>query len=133
MWRIGENRHFFALFVRGRTRPPRCYLDVRIRLLVTRRPAVGGDPADRHLVVSGKDPVTDLHRRNGEALAWTKGIGSHSVDGGSGIDQNGVTVTALLAPVYDSKRLVDGKRLRIEYLLVHPEVEAASGPAATDR
>ena len=90
---------------------------------------VGGDPADRYPVVAGKDPIVDPHRRNGESLAWTKGVGRHPVDGGGGIDEDGVIVTALLAPVYDPERLVDGERLRIEYLFVRPEVEAASGTA----
>ena len=78
------------LLVVARGCPPRCRLGIRIRLLVARHHAVGGDPADRYLIVAGKEPVAGLHRRNGETLAWTKGIGPHSVDGGGGVDEQRV-------------------------------------------
>jgi hypothetical protein len=117
------------LLVAARGCPPRCCLGELIRLLVARHLAVGGDPADGHLVVSGEDPATDLHRRDGEALAWAQGVGPHPVDGGGGVDEDRVPVATLLALVQDPERLVDGEGLRIEYLFVCPEVKAASGPA----
>ena len=92
-------------------------------------PAVGGDPADRYLVVSGKDLVADLHRCNSEALAWTQSVGPHLIDGGGGVDEDRVSMDDLLAPVQDPERLLDSERLGIEYHFVCPEVKAASGPA----
>ena len=63
-------------------------------------------------------PVTNLHRRDGEALDWTKGVGPHPVDGSGGVDEDRVPVATLLAPVQDPERLVDGENLRTEHLFV---------------
>ena len=91
---------------------------------------VGGDPADGHLIVLGEGPATDLHRRDSETLAWAQDVGPHPVDGGGGVDEGRVSMATLLALAQDPERLVDGEGLRIEYLFVCLELEAASGPAA---
>ena len=53
-----------------------------IRFLIARYPVVCGDLADDYLVVASEDPATNLHRRDGEMLAWAQGVGPHSADGG---------------------------------------------------
>ena len=67
--------------------------------------AMDKDSADRYLVVSGQDPAADLHSRDDQKLAWTKGIDPHPVMGGSGVDEDRVSVATLLTSVRDPKRL----------------------------
>ena len=85
---------------------------------------------DHYLVVSNKDPVGDLHRRYGEAQAWTKGVGHHPVDGAGGADDNRVPIAALLELAQDPVRLVDYDCLRNKYLIFGPEVNLASSLAS---
>ena len=47
--------------------------------------SVDEDSADRYLVVLGQDPAADLHSRDDQKLAWTKGIDPHPVDGGEAL------------------------------------------------
>ena len=59
----------FASLLPWRTHPPsRCA-----------PPCCERDPADSHFVVSGEDPAADLHRRDGEALAWVQSVGPYPV------------------------------------------------------
>ena len=67
--------------------------------------------------------------RSNVGLARTEGIGSSSLGGGGGIDEEGVATPALLAKVDKAECLVDGESLRVEDLLVCTEVVAAPGPA----
>ena len=99
-----------------RTRPPCRGLESR---------CVQG-PSGFHFFVAGEDSVAELHRCDGEALAWAHGVGSHPVDDGG---EDRVPVAALLALVYDAKRLVDCENLGVEDLLVYAEIEVAAGSA----
>ena len=58
----------------------------------------------------------------------TEGVAPHSVDGGGGIDEHRVLVSAFLSLVDDAEGLVNGESLRVVHLLVGPEVVAAPGP-----
>ena len=62
-------------------------------------------------------------------LARPENIRPHSLDGGGGVDEEGVATPALLAAVDKAEYLVDGEYLRVEYLLVRAEVVATPGPA----
>ena len=79
---------------------------------------VGGDPANRDRVVVGLDPPTYFHCRYGEALTRSNGVGSYSVDGGGGVDEDSILASALLALFDDAECLVDGENLCIEDFLV---------------
>ena len=68
-----------------------------VRLLIAWDPAVRGNPSDRDRVVAGEDPIADLHRRDGEALAWTKG------------NEQRILPPVLLSLVEDAECSVKGK------------------------
>ena len=94
---------------------------------------VSRDPEDGFVIVSVKDPAADFHRRYGEALARADGVCPYPVDGGRGVREDCVPVSALLSLVEDTKGLVDGVSLRIENLFVGTEVEASPSPPAKAR
>ena len=64
--------HLRDVVIAARGCSPRCRPGIRICLLVLRHPALGGDSADRYLILSGQDWAAYLHRRPGQTLARTK-------------------------------------------------------------
>ena len=82
---------------------------------------MGGDLADRYLVVAGEDrsqtSIAAIAKRwpGPKALVLTRSMAVKST--------KTALVATLLAPVQDPERLVNVERLRIEYPFVCPEVK----------
>ena len=100
-----------------------CFLRHPVRLLVTRDPRVGWNPVDGHFVAAGHQERGDLDDRPSPALTWAQNIRPCSLNGGLTIRENRKASPEPASRLEDSKRLVDGENLCVEYLFVVSQVE----------